>query len=86
MTLDEQFTKAQSDVKTLAARPDNNTLLELYALYKQGTDGDVSGSRPGMFDMVGRAKFDAWTKKKGTAKDAAKTAYVALVTGLLQKK
>lgn len=86
MTLDEQFTKAQGDVKTLPARPNNDTLLELYALYKQGTDGDVSGSRPGMFDMVGRAKFDAWTKKKGTAKDAAKTAYVALVTSLLQKK
>ena len=86
MTVDEQFTKAQNDVKTLPSRPPNDTLLELYALYKQGTDGDASGSRPGMFDMVGRAKFDAWAKKKGTAKDGAKTAYVALVAKLMQKK
>jgi acyl-CoA-binding protein len=85
MTLDEQFTKAQADVKTLAAKPSNDTLLELYSLYKQGTEGDATGSRPGMFDMVGRAKFDAWSKRKGTAKDAAKTAYVALVAGLLKK-
>ena len=85
MTLDEQFTQAQKDVKALSARPDNDTLLELYALYKQGTEGDASGSRPGMFDMVGRAKFDAWTKRKGTAKDAAKTAYVALVAKLQKK-
>ena len=85
MTLDEQFTKAQGDVKTLPQRPPNDTLLELYALYKQGTEGDASGSRPGMFDMVGRAKFDAWAKKKGTAKDAAKTAYVALAAQLLAR-
>jgi diazepam-binding inhibitor (GABA receptor modulating acyl-CoA-binding protein) len=84
MTLDEQFTKAQSDVKTLKARPSNDTMLELYSLYKQSTDGDVAGSRPGMFDLVGRAKFDAWAKRKGTAKDAAKTAYVALVEKLLK--
>jgi acyl-CoA-binding protein len=83
MTLDEQFAKAQSDVKTLKKRPGNDSLLELYALYKQGTEGDASGSRPGMFDMVGRAKYDAWAKQKGTAKDAAKTAYVALVGKLL---
>ena len=84
MTLDEQFAKAQGDVKTLPQRPANDTLLELYALYKQATEGDASGSRPGMFDMVGRAKFDAWAKRKGTAKDAAKTAYVALVAKLLK--
>ncbi len=85
MNLDEQFAKAQSDVKTLPQRPANETLLELYALYKQGTEGNASGSRPGMFDPVGRAKFDAWSKKKGTAKDAAKTAYVALVEKLVKK-
>ena len=84
MTLDEQFAKAQGEVKTLKERPGNDTLLELYALYKQGTEGDVSGSRPGMFDLTGRAKFDAWAKRKGTAKDAAKTAYVALVEKLLK--
>lgn len=85
MTLDEQFAKAQADVKTLPKRPSNDTLLDLYALYKQGTAGDVAGSRPGLFDQVGRAKFDAWTKKKGTAQDAAKTAYVALVASLLKQ-
>jgi len=85
MTLDEQFTKAQADVKTLPAKPSNDTLLELYSLYKQGTEGDATGSRPGMFDLVGRAKFDAWAKRKGTAKDAAKTAYVSLVANLLKK-
>ena len=62
MTLDEQFTKAQADVKTLKAKPANDTLLDLYALYKQGTEGDAAGSRPGMFDVVGRAKFDAWAQ------------------------
>lgn len=85
MTLEEQFAKAQSDVKTLTDRPGNDTLLELYALYKQATAGDASGSRPGMFDPVGRAKFDAWAKKKGTAPDAARTSYVARVQGMLKK-
>lgn len=81
-SLDEQFAQAQEDVKKLPAKPGNDTLLELYSLYKQGTAGDASGSRPGMFDPVGRAKFDAWSKRKGTAKDAAKTAYVELVARL----
>lgn len=85
MTLDEQFVKAQADAKALTQRPSNDTLLDLYALYKQASEGDASGSRPGMFDPVGRAKFDAWAKRKGTAKDAAQTAYVVLV-GQLQKK
>ncbi len=85
MTPDEQFAKAQAEVKTLSQRPSNDTLLDLYALYKQGTEGDTSGSRPGMFDPVGRAKFDAWAKKKGTAKDAAKAAYVVLAASLLKK-
>lgn len=84
MNLDEQFTKAQVDVKTLSQKPSNDTLLELYSLFKQGTEGDVTGSRPGFLDMVGRAKFDAWAKRKGTSKDDAKTAYVALVTKLLK--
>lgn len=84
MTIDEQFTKAQSDVKTLSKQPSNDTLLELYSLFKQGTQGDATGSRPGLFDMVGRAKYDAWAKRKGTTKDDAKTAYVALVEKLLK--
>ena len=85
MSTETEFADAQVKVKTLKTRPSNDTLLDLYALYKQGTEGDVAGSRPGLFDQVGRAKFDAWTKKKGTAKEAAKTAYVALVASLLKK-
>jgi acyl-CoA-binding protein len=63
-------------------RASTDDLLELYAYYKQATAGDVTGSRPGMLDMKGRAKFDAWTKKKGTSKDDAMTKYVALVDRL----
>ncbi len=81
--LEEQFTQAQSRVKTLSKRPSNTDLLELYALYKQGTVGDVTGKRPGMFDLTGRAKYDAWAGKKGMDKDAARKAYVALVDRLL---
>lgn len=84
MNLDEQFTQAQADVKTLSEQPSNDTLLELYSLFKQGTQGDVTGSRPGFLDMVGRAKYDAWAKRKGTSKDDAKRAYVALVARLLK--
>ncbi len=83
MGLPESFAEAQEKVKTLKAAPSNDDLLELYSLFKQATVGDVSGSRPGMLDFKGRAKFDAWTKKKGTGKDAAMTAYVALVERLL---
>jgi diazepam-binding inhibitor (GABA receptor modulating acyl-CoA-binding protein) len=82
MTLDEQFVDAQRRVKTLSSMPGNDALLELYALYKQATEGDAHGSRPGMMDFKGRAKFDAWSAKKGTSKDAAMTAYVALVDRL----
>lgn len=84
MALADDFAAAQNNVKTLSARPSNDTLLELYAWYKQGTDGDVTGKRPGMLDMKGRAKFDAWEKKKGTAKDAAQQSYVNLVAKLLK--
>jgi acyl-CoA-binding protein len=82
MELAERFEDAQTRVKGLSQAPSNDDLLELYALYKQATAGDVSGSRPGMMDFKGRAKFDAWAKKKGTGKDAAMEAYVALVDRL----
>lgn len=85
MTPTEAFEDAQKRVKTLSSAPSNDDLLELYALYKQATAGDVSGSRPGMMDFKGRAKFDAWAKKKGTAKDAAMTAYVGTVDRLMKK-
>ena len=62
MTLNESFEEAQKRVKTLTESPGNDELLELYALFKQATVGDVSGSRPGMLEFKGRAKFDAWTK------------------------
>ncbi|MCZ8104446.1 MAG: acyl-CoA-binding protein, partial [Burkholderiales bacterium] len=63
-------------------RPDNATLLKLYALFKQATDGDVDGKRPGFTDMIGRAKWDAWNEIKGTSKDDAKQQYVSLIEDL----
>lgn len=82
MELQAKFEDAQARVKKLPSAPSTDDLLELYALYKQSTAGDVSGSRPGMLDMKGRAKFDAWAKKKGLGQDAAMNAYVALVDRL----
>jgi diazepam-binding inhibitor (GABA receptor modulating acyl-CoA-binding protein) len=84
MSLKEQFESAAERVKTLTSRPTNDQLLELYAWYKQGTEGDVSGARPGMFDLKGRAKYDAWAAKKGQSPAAAQQAYVALVERLLK--
>lgn len=80
--LRSQFEEAAAAAKSLPKRPDNETLLRLYALYKQATSGDVSGGRPGMFDMVGQAKYDAWAKLKGTGGDAAMQQYVDLVASL----
>ena len=84
MSIQEQFADAQKRVKTLTKAPDTDTLLELYSLYKHGSEGDVTGSRPGMLDFKGRAKFDAWAKKKGLGKEAAITAYVKLVDSLVK--
>lgn len=81
MALDDDFKTAQDDVKKLPSQS-NESLLDLYSLFKQATAGDASGSRPGMFDLKGRAKFDAWAKRKGMSKDAAKQAYVDLVKKL----
>jgi acyl-CoA-binding protein len=80
--LKAQFDKAVADSKTLPERPDNQTMLKLYALYKQATNGDVSGTRPGFTDMVGRAKWDAWNEIKGTSGDEAMKQYVSLVEDL----
>ncbi len=80
--LDARFTAAAEASKTLAQRPDNDTLLKLYSLYKQATVGDVEGSRPGFMDPVGRAKFDAWEKLEGMSAADAKKAYVELVDAL----
>ncbi|MBL8140049.1 MAG: acyl-CoA-binding protein [Acidobacteria bacterium] len=76
------FDAAIADSKHLAKRPDNNTLLKLYALFKQATSGDASGARPGGFDFVAQAKFDAWAGLKGTPADAAMQQYVDLVNAL----
>ncbi len=82
--MSDAFEQAQADVKTLTKRPSNDDLLYLYAHFKQATSGDVSGKRPGMLDVAGRAKFDAWKKLKGTDADSAKEKYVEKVTALLQ--
>ena len=83
MTLSERFADAQARVKTLTQAPSTSELLELYALYKQGSVGDVEGKRPGMLDIKGRAKWDAWAGKKGQTRDQAMEAYVALVDRLV---
>jgi acyl-CoA-binding protein len=80
--LDTQFVAAADNAKNLPKRPDNETLLQLYSLYKQATEGDVKGKRPGFTDFVGRAKYDAWKKLKGTSRDQAKQAYVDKVNEL----
>ncbi len=85
MSLEDDFKAAQDKVKTLSKTPSNDDLLALYALFKQGTVGDVAGKRPGMLDMKGRAKYDAWTKNKGMGKEDAMTAYAALVDNLKSK-
>ena len=77
--LDTQFATAAAQVKQLAERPDNDALLKLYALYKQGSEGDVSGKRPGMVNFVDRAKYDAWAELAGMNQGEAKQAYVDLV-------
>ena len=80
--LKAKFEQAVADSKNLSERPDNQTLLKLYALYKQSTTGDVEGKRPGFTDMVGRAKWDAWNEMKGTSKDDAMNQYVSLIEDL----
>ena len=80
--LQTQFDHAVADSKTLPEKPDNMTLLKLYALFKQAMAGDAEGERPGMTDFVARAKWDAWNALRGTSSDAAKTSYVDLVESL----
>lgn len=80
--LKARFDKAVAESKNLPEKPDNATLLKLYALYKQATAGDVEGKRPGFTDMVGRAKWDAWNEVKGQSHEDAMQAYVDLVESL----
>jgi acyl-CoA-binding protein len=80
--IQSQFETAAAEAKNLPRRPDNDTLLQLYALYKQATAGDVSGKRPGFTDPIGRAKYDAWTKLQGKPQTEAMKEYVQLVNHL----
>ncbi|MFC0403275.1 acyl-CoA-binding protein [Paraburkholderia rhizosphaerae] len=80
--VDARFTQAVQDVKELPERPGNLTLLRLYALYKQATDGDAPDERPGLMDIVGKYKHDAWVALNGMAPDAAKQEYIDLVESL----
>ena len=80
--LKANFEKATQEAQQLSKKPDNDALLKLYALYKQATAGDVSGKRPGFTNPVGRAKYDAWKKIKGTASDEAMQTYIELVENL----
>jgi acyl-CoA-binding protein len=82
MSVDEEFAAATVRVKKLNNVSGNEQLLELYALFKQATEGDVTGSRPGMINFKGRAKFDAWSAFKGKSKDDAKRAYIDTVARL----
>ena len=82
MSLQEQFNQAQADSKNLSERPDNMTLLKIYALFKQGSSGDVTGERPGMTDFVARAKYDAWAGLKGTSQEDAQQQYIDLIEEL----
>ncbi|NNL14703.1 MAG: acyl-CoA-binding protein [Acidimicrobiia bacterium] len=80
--LADRFANAAEESKTLPERPGNDDMLKLYALYKQGSLGDVAGDRPGMMDFVGRAKYDAWADVAGMSQDDAMTAYIELVESL----
>ncbi len=84
MDLKEQFDNAAAKSKELAKRPSNEDLLQLYSLFKQATEGDVSGDRPGGFDFKAIAKFDAWEEQKGKSKEQAMKDYISLVDRLQQ--
>lgn len=80
--LDADFLRATEDIKRLPERPDNDTLLKLYALYKQATDGDASGPKPGFFDFVNTAKYEAWSRLRGMQPSDARQKYIELVRQL----
>ena len=86
MALDDEFKYAAERVTQLNKRPPNDIMLQLYALYKQGNQGDVTGERPGFADFEGRAKFDSWNKLQGKSLEDAKQEYIALVVQLEQEE
>lgn len=77
-----QFDQAAEDVKKLSKRPGDEDLLELYALYKQGSEGDVSGDKPGFFDFIARAKYEAWARLQGTSQEEAMRDYIEKVRAM----
>jgi acyl-CoA-binding protein len=81
--LRHQFEQASRDIQQLGERPDNDMLLKLYALYKQGSEGDLRRTQPGFFDFVGTAKHEAWMQLNGVPEDEAMRRYIALVQQLL---
>lgn len=81
-SLEEQFKTAQAESRQLKQRPDDDSLLEIYAYFKQATEGDVSGDRPGAFNFVARAKYDAWAARQGMKPEVAMKAYVKLINHL----
>ncbi len=83
--LQARFEQAVAESKQLSAKPDNQTLLKIYSLFKQATSGDASGARPGFSDFVNRAKWDAWNELKGQAPDQAMNDYIALIQSLKPK-
>jgi acyl-CoA-binding protein len=82
MATEQEFLAAAADVKGLSYKPSNQDLLSLYALFKQATQGDVSGKKPGRFDLKGRAKYEAWSGLQGTSADQARDKYISLVRRL----
>jgi len=82
MTMQADFDQAVADSKNLPERPDNMTLLRIYALFKQASSGDADGKRPGLTDMVGRAKWDAWKAQEGKSKEDAMQEYIDLIAEL----
>lgn len=82
MELKENFDNAVIESKQITKRPDNETLLQLYSLYKQATEGDINSEKPAMFDFVAQAKYNAWDNLKGTSADEAMQQYITLVEKL----
>jgi len=85
MSIDDKFAAAAEEVKALSKQPEDKEMLEIYALYKQATVGDVNTERPGFVDFKGKAKWDAWSSKKGTSQEDAKHAYVSKVEEMKAK-
>ena len=83
--LEDRFEVAAAEAQDLPEKPSNDDLLSLYALFKQATEGDVHGDRPGMTDFQGRAKYDAWAELEGTNKEEAMEQYIDLVENLQEK-